>query len=144
MWQKIKIPVILLGISGAIYGVYWYFFVRNKQSNTSIVPTNTVRSSPVSTSSSGTPKSNCITNLNNNPTAFPISMGSKGFQVKQLQKKLNEKANPKLCADGDWGPLTQAEFEKQKINFTLGISGYVYNTKNVGFTDYQRLKLDQV
>ena len=45
------------------------------------------------------------------PAAFPLQLGSKGSQVKTLQKWMNTNYATNLAADGILGPLTLAAWQ---------------------------------
>ncbi|MEW5754747.1 MAG: TIGR02594 family protein [Pseudomonadota bacterium] len=56
-----------------------------------------------------------------------LKLGSKGDEVKQLQKLLNEKLKitPKLSEDGDFGKRTDAAVKQFQIAKNLGVDGVV-------------------
>lgn len=63
---------------------------------------------------------------------FPLSEGSSGYGVEQVQKYLNGKYNAGLTVDGSWGPVTD-----------LAVSNYL-NRDNISESVYYKWNLDKI
>jgi hypothetical protein len=110
------IGLTLLALSaGAYVGVKMYR--RRKQQSTY----DTTTTSSTSTSAGG--KSGSIVWRDD---SFPLSVGSSGPRVLQLQRKLNAKSGAKLEQDGLFGPLTNGAV--LKAGYSVPLTEEVFNS----------------
>ncbi|GAL83418.1 hypothetical protein MYP_645 [Sporocytophaga myxococcoides] len=92
--------IITIGLIIVVLTLTAYYFVFKKNGLDSSAPS---------------PGCSDFANQNNNAATFPLKQGSKGVEVKNLQKFLNKSVNAGLCIDGIWGMLTQSAFEKSTL-----------------------------
>ncbi len=70
-----------------------------------------------------------------------LKKGSKGKDVKELQKTLNnQKKSPKLKLDGTFGPVTEKALKDYQKNNKLKVSG-VFDKKTAAASDEQNEKI---
>ena len=121
MWVVIGVVIL-----AALVVLYWYIFVYPKDEalKKSNKPATSLKKFVVSGGQDPSKKNNNILPTNNGVIA---KMGSKGLQVKQLQRYLNQIKGAGIAEDGNWGPLTNAAFTNAK--FEIQASAYSPNQR---------------
>lgn len=106
MKKIIIILFIVAAIGGLAYLVWWL----NKKYGKPKAEENTSGGSSSGSTSSSSPSANSFGSLPNG--SFPIAQGQKSKKVYLLQEALNQFGGS-LTIDGDFGPKTLAELNKQ-------------------------------
>jgi peptidoglycan hydrolase-like protein with peptidoglycan-binding domain len=124
--KKILLWVIVgIAVLAALVVLYWYIFIYPKDEalKKANKPATSLKKFVVSGGKD-------FTKVNNNilPEVDGIiaKQGSKGIQVKQLQRYLNREKSAGIAEDGNWGPLTQSAFVKARFVIPSSASSSVY------------------
>lgn len=145
-----KTKVIILGGAALVTGTAAYYVVKKQKAKKLLQQSssyNQMNTLPVNSSNSGTyTVNNQLTTSNTSASAgFPLQTGSRGENVKTLQRTLNSKINAGLVVDGIFGAKTAAALQKAigKSSITQ-MDFQVFTGQNVTATKTGNILLDSL